>query len=469
MNIQIMSAVALYFIILFFIAFAFYYKSSKERAFVLGNRSLNYWVTAISAQASDMGVWLFLSYPATIYVLGLSQIWTSVGLVLCMWLNWQVVAPRLRNLTAKYKSVTLWSFFEHRFNDPTSRIRVVSAVIAIFYFVAYIATGFMGIGKLLAANFDITYNMGIALGALLTGSYILIGGFLAAAWCNLFQGLFLLAMIVIVPFAAYNQIGGYTAILTAANIKGVSLHIFQSWHDLIAIFFGAAGWGLGYFGQPHVLINFMGIDDEKNLNKAKFVGITWQCLALGASICVGLTGIALFKELPDAEQLFPLMVKTLFNPFMIGSILCGVLAATLSTVTIQVLVAASSCTEDLYKTFIKPDASAIHLTLITRISIILISCVSLAIAYISHTSINKLVWFAWSGLGASFGPLVLLSLYSKRINRQGALAAIISGGLIAFITPLLHATVPALILGFIVSLGSAYLVSFLTKNKLYMH
>jgi len=464
MNIQIISAFALYFITLFLIAFAFYYKATKERAFVLGNRSLNYWVTAISAQASDMGAWLFLAYPAIIYLVGLEQIWTGVGLVLFMWLNWQFVAPRLRRLTAKYKSLTLWTFFEHRFNDETSRIRIISAIMALFYFTAYIATGFMGIGKLLEAYFGITYTTGIALGALLTGSYILIGGFLAVAWCNLFQGLFLLAMLIIVPVTAYSYVGGYSAIISAAHAKGISLQIFQSWRDLIAIFFSTAGWGLGCFGQPHVLINFMGIDDEKNLKKAKFVGITWQCIALGASVAVGLTGIALFKQLIDVEHLFPLMVKTLFNPFMVGAILCGVLAAILSTVTIQILVASSSCTEDLYKTLIKPNASATQLTTITRLSIMLISCLSVATAYLSHTSIRKLVWFAWSGLGASFGPLVLLSLYSKKINKHGALAAILSGGLTAFIAPLLHITIPASILGFAVSTTTAYLVSFLTKK-----
>jgi len=466
MNIKIVSAFIIYFATLFTLALTFYRKSRGERSFVLGNRSLNYWVTAISTQASDMGAWLFIAYPATIYLYGLSQIWVGVGLVFFMWLNWQFIAPRLRKLTAQYKSLTLWTFFEHRFQDPTSRMRIVSASMALFYFIVYIATGFMGIGRLLEAYFSIPYTTGIALAALFTGSYILIGGFLAVAWCNLFQGLFLLAMIIIVPLSAYAHIGGFTVIIQAAHTQGISLQLFRSWHDIIAIFFATVGWGLGYFGQPHVLINFMGIDKESNIKKAKIVGLIWQLLALSASIAIGLTGIALFNQLPEAEHLFPLMIKVLFGPFMIGLILCGVLAAILSTITIQILVAASSCTEDLYKTLIKPTASSIHLTFITRISIILIACLSIVTAYLAHTTIYRLVWFAWSGLGAAFGPLVLMSLYSKRINRYGAFAAIISGGLTTFIVFLLKINIPALIVGFTVSLMCGYIISYLTQKRI---
>jgi len=466
MDIKIISAFVLYFTTLFTIAFTFYRKSRSERSFVLGNRSLNYWVTAISTQASDMGTWLFLSYPAIIYQYGLIEAWTGIGLVFCMWLNWQFIAPRLRKLTAQYKSLTLWTFFEHRFQDSTSRIRIISASISLFYFIIYIATAFMGVGRLLEANFGTPYLGGIAIGALLTCSYILIGGFLAAAWCNLFQGLFLLSMITIVPLVAYFHIGGFSAIIQAARAQEISLHLFQSWNDIILMLFTAVGgWGIGYFGQPHVLINFMGIDKESNIKKAKIVGISWQLIALSSSIFIGLTGMAMFNQLPIAEHLFPLMVKQLFGPFMIGLILCGVLAAILSTVTLQILVVASSTAEDLYKTIINPNISSKHITLVTRISIIIITLLSIATAYLSHTSIYRLVWFAWSGLGSAFGPLILMSLYSKKINSHGAVAAIISGGVAAIITPLLTKNIPALAIGFTTSLICAYIVSFMTQKK----
>ncbi|HBR70861.1 TPA: sodium/proline symporter [Candidatus Dependentiae bacterium] len=465
MNIQIISAFALYFSTLFLIAFSFYKKSQKEGSFVLGNRSVNYWVTAISAQASDMGAWLFIAYPATIYLSGMPKIWVAIGLVVFMWLNWQIIAPRLRILTEQYKSITLWTFFERRFNAKNISIRTISSIIALFYFIIYIATGFMGIGRLLEAHFHISYSMGILIGAILTGSYIFIGGFLSVAWCNLFQGLFLLAMILVVPLTAYWYTDGINSIITIATTKNIPLYLLQSWADLRGIIYAALGWGLGYFGQPHILINFMGIDKESNIRKAKFVGITWQILALSASAAIGFTGIALCTNLKEAEHLFPCMVEKLFNPFMIGLILCGVLAAILSTVTIQVLVAASSFTEDLYKTIVKDHIPSAHLTKITQLSIVVITIASIITAYLTHTSIDRLVLFAWSGLGSSFGPLVLMSLYSKKINYHGALAAIISGGLIALLFPLLKIKIPVLIVGFIIGPLCAIIISKIFPEK----
>jgi len=459
----IASAFALYFLTLFIIAFVFYRKSKTEKAFVLGNRSLNYWVTAISTQTSDMGSWLFLGYPSAIYLFGLSQIWIAVGLVFCMWLNWRFIAPRLRKETARYKSLTLWTFFEKRFNDPTSRIRTTSAIISLIYFVIYIATGLIGIGRLFEADFGISYNNGILLGALLTGTYILIGGFLAAAWCNLFQGLFLLSTIILVPLYAYNYIGGFPAIQIATHSKMFTF--FGSGFDSLSYLLLAVGWGLGYFGQPHVLINFMGIDKAENMKKAQYVGLTWQVIALSASIMTGLVALAFFKTpLTNPEHLFPLMVKQLFGPFMTGLVLCGVLAAILSTVTIQIVVAASSFIEDIYKRACPlTSQQAAHMT---RIATILITALSVVAAFCTQTSIHKLVQFAWSGLGSSFGPLVILSLYSKKINYHGALAAIIGGGATAFAIPLLHIPIPALVTGFIVSFSCAYLVSYFSRSSI---
>ncbi len=466
MNIQILSAFILYFSMLFLIALTFYKKSESERSFALGNRSANYWVTAISAQASDMGAWLFLAYPAIIYLYGLAKIWVAIGLVLFMWLNWQIIAPRLRRLTAQYNSLTLWTFFERRFEAPNISLRMLSSIIALFYFIIYISTGFMGVGRLLEAHFHLSYEIGILIGALLTGTYILIGGFLAVAWCNLFQGFFLLATLMIVPIVGYNAIGGLQAIKLAALTRGLSLNFFQSWNDLLTIIYTSIGWGLGYFGQPHVLINFMGIDKESNIKKAKYIGLSWQILALAASAAVGIIGIASCQSLQEAEHLFPCIVEKLFHPFMIGLILCGVLAAILSTVTIQILVAASSFTEDLYKTVINSHISSQHATKITRLTIIVITILSIITAYLAHTSIDRLVWFAWSGLGSSFGPLVIMSLYSKRINFHGAMAAIISGSLIALLFPLFKIQLPVLIAGFIVSPLCAIIASYLTSRPI---
>jgi sodium/proline symporter len=460
MNIQLIGAFALYFLTLFAIAFTFYRRSKTAKGFALGNRSLNYWATAISAQASDMGSWLFLGYPSAVYVLGLSQIWIAVGLILCMWLNWRYIAPRLRTLTERYASLTLWTFFEKRFQDNSNRIRTMSTLFAFIFFIAYIATGLIGIGRLFEAEFGISCNNGVLIGALLTSTYILLGGFLAAAWCNLFQGLFLISMLALVPLHAYQYLGGYSGL--QSTIPTEMLTLVGNSHNALYYFLLALGWGLGYFGQPHVLINFMGIEHTRDMKKAQYIGLTWQILALSASIATGIMAIAFFKGTNvNPEHIFPLMVKDLFGPFMTGLVLCGVLAAILSTVTMQIIVASTALVQDIVK--IDIPLTTRQTAYATRVAIIFITILSVIIARHTTVGIHSLVQFAWSGLGSTFGPLVILSLYSKKINRYGALAAITTGGLTAMTAPLFTA-LPALVIGFATSLFSAYTVSYITRS-----
>ena len=460
MDFALLSAFVLYFGILFAIASLFYRQTHSAGGFILGGRQLNYWATAISAQASDMGAWLFIGYPAIVYVKGLSQIWTAVGLVLFMWLNWRLVAARLRILTAQYNTLTLWSFFSKRFDDPTNRLRVVGTVVSIIFFVTYITAGLIGISHVLVVDFGLVYHHALIIGALLTSGYILIGGFLAAAWCNVFKGLFLLCAITIVPVIALIHVGGVSSVITAANTAHVSFALLHSWRDLLLIF----GWGLGYFGQPQILINFMSIDDVEKINKATRIGILWQIIVLAASICVGLVGLAFFVGVPvSTEHLYLDMVKSLFSPFLTGFVSCGMLASIIATVTVQMLVAASGLSQDFYKTIINPSASSARISAIARIATVLVTLVSTLVAYLFRTiGVYDFTYFSWAGLGSSFGPIVLLSLFNSGINRHGALAAIVGGGLTACIVPV-FTSLPALIPGFIVSTLCAYGVTYLTR------
>lgn len=467
MDIFIAFSFIIYFLILLGIGVFFYKKSKSERSYIIGNRSLNFWVTAISAQSSDMGGWLFLGYPAMIYSFGLLESWTAVGLVFFMYLNWYFIAPKIRASTEHYKSLTLSSYFASRFNDNTGQIKIVSALISLVFFTFYIASGLVSLGRLFESAFSIDYLTGVILGISVTVIYTVVGGFLAVSWCNLFQGLFLLAMIILVPIAAFLKVGGLAPIVAAAHAKNISLSLFPSFTSIGKILLLTGGFGLGYFGQPHILVNFMGIDDVRNMKKAALVGIIWQILVLTAAIFIGIVGIAYFgNTLISPEHIFPTMAKELFSSVVAGFALCGVLAATLSSINTQILVSASNLAEDIYKEIINTDASSKKMLWASRMSTIVVAAIALIISLKNNESIYNLVQYAWSGLGSAFGPLLILSLYSKKPNASGALAGMLVGGFISAFWPYLNTNIPSLIPGFFLSLISIYIVSYLYIKKL---
>jgi sodium/proline symporter len=458
-------AFAIYFCILTSIGVYFYQRNKNASDYIIGNRSLNYWVTAIATQASDMGSWLFLAFPAAIFTNGLFEFWTAIGLIIFMFLNWQFIAPRLRYETERYNALTLSTFFSNRFNDTSGILRVVSALITILFFTFYITSGIVGLGKLFQAAFSIDYNIGIILGLICGITYTLIGGFLAVAWCDMFQGIFLLVMILFVPIYSYFIVGGIHAIKLAASTKNISLSLFSSETSLLTAFALAAGWGLGYFGQPHILTNFMGIDDPKKISRAKWVGITWQILVLSASAMIGVIGLAYFNQgLENPELLFVLMTKQLFFPLLAGFVLCAILAATLSTLDSHILVSGSTFAEDLYQQLFRKNATSIELMWISRAASLSISLIALYIASNNNHSVYNLVNYAWSGIGSAFGPLVITSLYGKNITREGAIAGMLIGSAVAGIWPYYNFGVLPLIPGFFSGLLTIYIISFFTRR-----
>jgi len=474
MSTDIVIAFAVYFSILLLIGYLSHKKQKTAADFIMGNRSLNYWVIALSAHASDMSSWLFMGFPAAIYVRGLSQAWIAIGLLMGMFLTWQFVAKKLRTLTEQYDSCTLSTFFERRFNDTSGTIRTVTALMSVIFLSCYLAAGLIGMGILFESVFGIDYYVGMTLATIVVITYTFSGGFITVAWTDLFQALFLLAMIIIVPSVAYMKLAnGAQSIESSALAKQINLHIMPtvSKDSILTILFLVFGWGLGYFGQPHIITKFMGIRKAEELTKSKYVGMTWMVITLTAATFVGLVGIAYFHDqLAKPELVFVEMVKSLFHPLIGGFILCGIIAASISTMDSQILVCSSVLSEDFYKHIVRKNASPLELLRVTRGAVIVVALLALFIAFRKSATVMDSVSYAWSGLGASFGPLVLMSLYSKKANKYGAVAGIITGGLAAgtweHINPYItDYTIMTMIPGFILSSLAIYSVSALTSCK----
>jgi sodium/proline symporter len=466
-----------YFCVLLTIGLISHHKQTSSADFIVGNRSLNFWVTALSAHASDMSSWLFMAFPAAIFLGGFSQVWIAVGLIAGMFMNWQFVAKKLRTSTEKYDSYTLSTFFENRFKDDTGILRVLTAAVALFFLTCYISAGLIAMGGIFESMFGINFYVGLTIASAVVLIYTFFGGFITVAWTDLFQALFLLLVIVMVPVVAFmNLDNGFQSIITAAETKNISLNFIPdlSFDSFLSIIFLILAWGLGYFGQPHIVTKFMGIKDPENMRKSKILGMSWQLTALSAAAAVGLVGIAYFKEeftLSNPELVFIEMVKSLFHPMAAGFVLCGLMAASMSTIDSQILVCGSVCSEDIYKHIFKKHASPHELLTVSRIGVLLVSALSLFFALSKNSTIQEAVLYAWSGLGCAFGPLVLMSLYSKSTNKYGAIAGVLTGGLVAGVWDcingsIMELTIPAMIPGFTLSLISIYGVSKMTSVKI---
>lgn len=463
---SMIEAFIAYFALLLGAGFYFYHKNKSHNDFALGDRKLNYWITAISAQASDMSDWLFMGFPGAIYATGFIGIWTAVGLVCFMFLNWHFIAPRFRVATESAHSATLASFLQARFGAKNNAIRVISGLLCLYFFIFYIAAGLAGLGRVFESAFTINYYQGIVIGLAITLTYSLLGGLLAVAWSNLIQGIFLLISILLVPFYAMYQLGGISVVIETLREQSCNyLTFIPENNGLISILFASMAWGLGYFGQPHILINFMSLDDVSNMKKAKYVGISWQILALSAAILVGLVGKSFIQPaLANSEMVFISMVTTLFSPFFAGIILCAMLAATISTINTQSLVSAALITEDLYYPFVKNKVSAQQKLKFTRGAIFIIPLLAVITAFYNTHKIFDLVFYAWSGLGCSFGPLVIMALYTKFVTPQGAIAGLVIGGLTGIFWPMGNA-IPPLVIGFILNFSATFIVSILTQKR----
>lgn len=452
--------------ILLSIGFYFYTQTKNESSFALGNRSLNYWLTAIAAQASDMSDWLFMGFPGLIYAVGFSGIWFAVGLVVFMWLTWQFIAPALRRQTEQYQTLTLSSFIAKKVNDSSHVIKYLSGIFCLYFFTFYIAAGILGLGKALENIFEIPYHAGIIVGLFISLLYTLMGGMLAVAWSNLLQGTFLLICIIFVPiYAVLTKLDGFVHAHQSLQLFGQDYLSLWPTSGIIGTILAILKWGPGYFGQPHILINFMSIDNPEKISKAKYVGLTWQILVLTAAIMVGVVGkLILFPELMNRELVFVAMVQQMFPAFFAGFILCSILAATVSTINIQSLISATLITQDLLQPLLHNKISEKTTLLLTRIAIFIIPTLSLFIAWNETYNVLDLVLYAFSGLGTTFGPVIIMSLYYKNLTKYAVIAGLISGATTAITWPLNH-TIPVLVVGYIISIMTMLIVSNFSEKK----
>ena len=418
----------LYLIILVGIGLYFYKKTSSIEGFLLGDRGLGSWVTAFSAQASDMSGWLLMGLPGAIYLGGMTEVWIGIGLFIGTVLNWRFVSIRLRSYTEKTDALTLSTFFERRFKDPTGALRIISALIILIFFTIYSSSGMVASGKLFQMMFGIDYTTAVIIGAVVIIAYTFLGGFLAVCWTDLIQGILMIIAIVVVPILAIVNMGGVEASMAAVSAQEVSTSLFGGGISVMAIISSVA-WGLGYFGQPHILVRFMGIKSIKELPKTMTIAIVWVIIALFGAILVGLLSIPLFPGLAEGAQetVFMLMIRKFFPPWIGGIFLAAIMAAIMSTIDSQLLVSSSALTEDLAQIFFKKELTSKQSVNLGRLSVIVIAVIALLMAMVPDSTVMGLVSYAWGGFGAAFGPLVLFGLYSKKTNWKSALTGMILG------------------------------------------
>lgn len=480
----ILFAFAIYFAVMILVGVFSMKQNNSSEEFFLGGRSLGGFVAALSAQASDMSGWLLMGLPGSIYAFGTGQIWIAVGLFIGTVLNWLFISSRLRRYTiVADNAVTLPAFFENRYHDKKRILLLVSSFAILIFFLVYTASALASGGQLFSTVFGIDYHLALAISAIIILTYTLLGGFTAVCETDFIQGTVMLVALIVVPIIAIVALGG--DISSQTNVTENFLSPFYSDGEKVGFIsiISQLGWGLGYCGMPHILIRFMAVKSDKELNKAKVIGIIWVAMSLFAACLIGIIGRAYLAdnlvESGEQERVFMYMIMHVFSdtvnlPFFGGIFLCGILAAIMSTADSQLLVTASSVTEDIYKGFMGKKPSGEKAVWISRVVVLVVAILAFCIAYDPNSSIMGLVSDAWAGLGSAFGPIVLMSLYWRRTNTKGAIAGIAVGAITVLVwdylplaagSTLYEATgLYSLILGFALSMISIIVVSLLTEE-----
>lgn len=420
----------IYLIFLMGVGVYFYKKTETAEDYVLGGRGMGSWVTALSAQASDMSGWLLMGLPGAVYMTGMSQTWTAIGLTLGTYLNWKILAPKLRVQTEETDTMTLPNFLSKKLKDDTGTIRIFSAIVILFFFTVYSSSGLVAAGKLFASILGIDYKIAVIIGVGTIVFYTFMGGYLACCWTDFFQGTLMFLAILVVPVMAYFTGGGMESIAYQAQIRDISLSILHGSKIGTMGIISALAWGFGYFGQPHILVRFMSVKNLEELNKARQIAMAWVLISLAGAVAIGITGIGLFTDISqiggDSEKIFIYMISKLFNPWVGGILLAAILSAIMSTIDSQLLVSASTLSEDFYR-YIKKDATEKQVMWTGRIGIIAISLVATIIAMDTNSHILSMVSYAWAGFGGAFGPAILMTLYCKNLNWRSVFAGMLVG------------------------------------------
>lgn len=476
MEIGTIISLALYFIAMLGIGLYAYKKSTSDvSGYMLGGRSLPPSVAALSAGASDMSGWILMGLPGAMFLYGFSSTWIAIGLVIGAWLNYLLVAPRLRVYTEYANdAITIPDYFANRFEDKGNALRIVSALVIIVFFTLYTSSGVVAGGKLFESSFGMSYESGLYITTGVVVLYTLFGGFLAVSLTDFVQGCIMFIALILVPLVTFSLLDN--PLSQTLNELNPTMLTWVGSAGAIGII-SAMSWGLGYFGQPHIIVRFMSVRSVKDMPTARRIGMSWMIVAALGAVGTGLFGAAYAHEhgivVDDAETIFLILSQLLFHPLIAGFLLAAILAAIMSTISSQLLVSSSSLTEDFYKIFLNKNASDKELVLVGRISVLVVALAAIYLAYDRDSSILDLVSNAWAGFGAAFGPLVLISLFWSRMNFAGALAGMVSGAVTVLVwiygpftyngEPL-SATLYEIVPGFIVATIAIFAVSLLTKE-----
>ena len=467
-------AIIIYMVTMLAIGYYAFRRTANLTDYMLGGRSLGPAVTALSAGAADMSGWLLMGLPGLIYVYGLVEAWMAIGLTIGAYLNWIFVAPRLRMYTqVTNDSITIPSFLENRLKDHSRILRIASGIIIILvFFTFYVSSGMVSGGVFFESSFGLSYHTGLIVVSLVVIAYTLFGGFLAVSYTDFVQGLIMFLALVLVPVFGIFLTGGLTE--TAETIRQVDPELLSLIKG--ATFLGVVStlaWGLGYFGQPHIIVRFMAIKSVNETKQARRIGIGWMALSLLGAIATALIGIAYFQQNPgldltDPEAIFIELGQIIFHPFIAGIMLAAILAAVMSTISSQLIVTSSALVEDLYKAVFKTNATDKHYVFLGRMAVLGVSIVALLFAWAKTKTILKLVAFAWAGFGAAFGPIILLSLYWRKLTNVGALAGMIVGAITVLIwgnVDVLTSNLYEIVPGFLLNLIVTVVVSRLTYKE----
>ena len=477
-TVQINTPIAIMFVayaaLMRYIGFYFYRQNKNTEDYFLGGRSLGPVVSALSAGASDMSGWLLMGLPGALYASGLIESYIAVGLSIGALLNWSFVAKRLRIYTSVIaNSITIPDYFETRFDDDKHILRIVCAIVILIFFTFYVSSGLVGGAKLFEATFGIRYEYALTTGTLIIVAYTFLGGYKAVCWTDLLQGLLMMGALIVVPAVMLYHLGGFgEAMAVIEEIKPNALSMGEGIGALSIV--SALAWGLGYFGQPHILVRFMSIRSTKDIPAATFVGISWMVISLIGACFIGLLGIAYVHKfeltLQDPEKIFIVMSQLLFNPWIAGILLSAILAAIMSTASSQLLVSSSTIAEDFYKRIFNKEASNKTVMNLGRIGVLLVALVAFVISTDKESSVLSIVAYAWAGFGASFGSVMLFSLFWSRMTRIGAILGMITGAVMVvlwknYLAELFNFPIYEIVPGFVAASAVIIIASLLTQVR----
>ncbi len=462
-----------YLAILLVIGLITYRYNNTIADYILAGRKLGIWVVTFSERASGESAWLLIGLPGAVFATGLVEIWVAIGCTAGILFSWMFISRRLRTESEDFFALTIPEYFENKYHDTTGMIRTFGTVIIVFFFTFYVCAQFIGAGKVLNVTFGISEFWGMIIGAVIILFYTVMGGFLAVAWTDFVQSLLMVLTLVLLPIVAIIEFGGWDNIINAvASTSPDHLSILGGDKNIYAALsiIGGLAWGLGYMGQPHLLVRFMAARKPEDLRKGVVIGISWSVLAFWGAMFIGLFGITAYfaGTITDPEKIMPVMATSLLPGWLAGILICGAIAAMMSTADSQLLVTTSAVAEDIYHQYINPDAEEKTLVNVSRLVTFIVGIVAFVIALMSETFVFKMVGFAWSGLGSAFGPALLLTLWWKKTTKEGVFAGMIVGTMVSIIwyfTDSLHGVLFELFPAFILALLSVILVSLATGNK----